>query len=70
MEDIILNNKEINYRELYRKVYYLENREYLLAYARCYYWDHRDFILAKSFLKRHLGKSVDGNLKVDLLPTA
>ena len=69
MEDIILN-KEIKYSVLYRKVYYLENRDYLLAYARCYYWDHRDFILAKSFLKRHLGKSVDGDLKVNLLPTA
>ena len=69
MEDLILN-KEIKYRVLYRKVYYLENRDYLLAYARCYYWDHRDFILAKSFLKRHLGKRIDGDLKIDLLHTA
>lgn len=70
MADLILNNKEINYRELYRKVYYLEHRDYLLAYARCYYWDNRLFILSKAFLKRHLRKSIDGNLEIDLLPTS
>ena len=60
----------MDYKELYRKVYYLENRDYLLAYARCYYYDNREWILAKSFLKRNCSKSLDGDLKIDLLPTS